>query len=504
MENTVTQRRINKNSIANLLNRVWTTVANFLFVPIYIHYLGEEAYGLITFFTTLQVVMNLLGLGLSKTLRREFSLEETSIEVVNRKYKILRSIEIIIWIVAVLIVLICSFNAHFIATKWITALNISDRIIMSTIRLMGISIAGQLVANLYIGCLFGQQDQVSANSIQITWSLVKNIGAVLLIVFVSANVLYFYVWHAIIDILYAVIVRYIIIFKLRLKGAVFSWRIRDLSNLKTVYKFAIGVLLISIGYAINSQIDKIIISKNFDLTKVGAYNSVYNLSILTTIITSSIGVAVFPRFTQLFSTNSISTLNSTFKENYTLSVLSTAAIGSYLSIFATEVISFWTQSQIIVDTVSGFAFWLIIGTTLSALQEIPYNYFLARGCTIVNNIQTIIQIVYTLTITPFMIYKFGLKGASLAWLIEMALSTTIYLFVFCKMYLAESPILFILRTFAPVFIFTLIAGLVRYLLMSLSLNSTARLVLAIIFGGITLGASVIFFKKKILSLWTTY
>ena len=49
------------NTCANLLSRAWTMIANFVFVPLYIGLLGEEAYGLVTFFATMQTVLNLLG-----------------------------------------------------------------------------------------------------------------------------------------------------------------------------------------------------------------------------------------------------------------------------------------------------------------------------------------------------------------------------------------------------------------------------------------------------------
>ena len=83
------------NTIANMASKIWSMVSIYIFVPLYIKYLGEEAYGLISFFTTMQMALNLLGLGLSSTLRREFALNiNGGYEVNLRKYKLLRSIEV--------------------------------------------------------------------------------------------------------------------------------------------------------------------------------------------------------------------------------------------------------------------------------------------------------------------------------------------------------------------------------------------------------------------------
>ena len=44
-----------------------------MFVPIYLRYIGPEAYGLIGVFASLQVVLSLLDSGLSTTLNKEIA-----------------------------------------------------------------------------------------------------------------------------------------------------------------------------------------------------------------------------------------------------------------------------------------------------------------------------------------------------------------------------------------------------------------------------------------------
>jgi hypothetical protein len=48
------------NLIANYLGQGWTAVMGLAFVPMYIHYLGMEAYGLIGLFAVMQAWMSLL------------------------------------------------------------------------------------------------------------------------------------------------------------------------------------------------------------------------------------------------------------------------------------------------------------------------------------------------------------------------------------------------------------------------------------------------------------
>jgi O-antigen/teichoic acid export membrane protein len=64
---------VKRNIAANYLGQVWTAVMGLAFVPLYIRYLGMEAYGLIGVFAMLQTWLSLLDFGLTPTLTREMA-----------------------------------------------------------------------------------------------------------------------------------------------------------------------------------------------------------------------------------------------------------------------------------------------------------------------------------------------------------------------------------------------------------------------------------------------
>ena len=61
------------NVTANFLGQGWRGLLGFAFVPVYIRYLGVEAYGLIAVFAVLQAWLGLLDLGLRPALSREMA-----------------------------------------------------------------------------------------------------------------------------------------------------------------------------------------------------------------------------------------------------------------------------------------------------------------------------------------------------------------------------------------------------------------------------------------------
>ncbi len=476
------------NTCANLLSRAWTMIANFVFVPLYIGLLGEEAYGLVTFFATMQTVLNLLGLGLSKTLRREFAADSASGKTPLYKYKMLRSVESVYWIIAGLIIFLCFAGANTIAETWLNIESLQLSVVSLTIRLMGISIAAQLIANLYLGCLFGMELQVTANLYQIAWSVAKNVGVILVVSVIYADIRMFYIWHIITDIIYLLVVRTTVVRQLKMQECKLQWTVKDFSNLKRIFRFALGVMIISLGYAINSQIDKLIISNEFTLTVVGAYNSAYNLSYVSVILTSALGIAVFPKLTKLFSTGSYDQQNQLYTSVNRMANRFTCALGAFIAVFSYEIIGVWTGSTEIANIVENVAGIVVIGTTLSALQEIPYNYFLACGITKVNNVQTILCITYVIVVTPICIRNWGLMGAGIAWLVEMFVSTTLYLTVFYNKYFKGKVLKYIVvDTYGPLFINICIAVLTKKVMMEMSIDGMMSVVYAIVCGALVLG-----------------
>jgi len=62
---------IKKNTIANFLGVGYTTTIGIVILPLYLQYLGEEAFGLVGFFIVLQAWMQLLDMGISPMLSQQ-------------------------------------------------------------------------------------------------------------------------------------------------------------------------------------------------------------------------------------------------------------------------------------------------------------------------------------------------------------------------------------------------------------------------------------------------
>src|SRR2546425_12398080 len=62
-----------QNVIANFVGRGWGFISVYLFVPLYLKFLGIEAYGLVGFYATLLGFLTFADMGLTATLNREIA-----------------------------------------------------------------------------------------------------------------------------------------------------------------------------------------------------------------------------------------------------------------------------------------------------------------------------------------------------------------------------------------------------------------------------------------------
>lgn len=483
------------NIFANFLIRLWSVISNFIFVPLYIKFLGEEAYGLVTFFSTLQTIMNLLGMGLSKTLRREFASLGNSNRAKVTKYKLLRSVETVYYGIAALIICLCYFGSKLIVTKWLSVEQLSIDLVANTISLMGVSIAIQLITGMLQGCLFGLEKQVEADIIQFGWSFLRNVGVILLLWLFSIDLISFYLWYIFIDIIYCITLR--IRVKLYLKNEEFQlkWRPNEIQNIKSIWKYALGLFLISvctIGF------DKIIISKSFDLTTVGAYNTVVMLGNFSLIISTSVGIAVFSRFAILKSEGKIKDLNQLYCNTNKVVNICVGCLGGFIAVFSTEIVLFWTQSLEIANIVNIAAKYIIIGLTFQALQQISYEYMLSTGIVKVDNLRAVITVLALLFFMPAQIKKSGFMGAAISVCVVFSVISIVYVGIVNKSFIGRNPgKAIVLDLVLPVLIPTIVALGIHAVALLITDSIIVKCIIGILGGALTLGTMLLLSTRNV-------
>src|SRR5436190_16953180 len=141
---------IRKNIASNFTARVWGFVSAYLFVPLYLKFLGIEAYGLVGFYSTLLGVFTFADMGFTATLNREMARLSVRKDSVGEMRDLLRTYETIYLSVSLVLGIIIWTLGPLIGREWLHSSVLPQREVSEAVRLMGIAIAFQLPSGLYI------------------------------------------------------------------------------------------------------------------------------------------------------------------------------------------------------------------------------------------------------------------------------------------------------------------------------------------------------------------
>lgn len=132
------------------------SLMSIAFIPIYINYLGFESYGLIGIFSLLQAWLSLLNLGIIPTINREMARYTSGDYSIKNILDLLKSIEIITFIISILVIIGLALGANFIANNWLNS-KIDSSIVVNAMRIMGVVAALKFFEGIYKSALIGLQ-----------------------------------------------------------------------------------------------------------------------------------------------------------------------------------------------------------------------------------------------------------------------------------------------------------------------------------------------------------
>lgn len=425
---------IRKNIIANMIGRAWGFISVYLFVPLYLKFLGIEAYGLVGFYSTLLGVLAFADMGFTATLNREMARLTVRKDSVEEMRDLLRTYELTYLCISFVLAIIIWVTAPLIAEHWLRSSALDPQEIAAAIRLMGIAIAFQLPSGLYIGGLMGLQQQVRANSLQIAWGIYRGLGAVLVLWLFSPTIFGFAMWQLISNGIYCFSARrslwHALSFGSIQPHAHFRWQV-----FHNTWRYASGMAGMAVVSILLTQIDKLAVSKMLSLEMLGFYTLAGSLAAIPLMLASPIALAIFPRFTELVALGDREQLTKLYHRTCELVAIAIIPAGLTIALFTNDVIYMWTGSAAIANQTSLVASLLLGGQLLQAITVVPYYLALAHG-NIKLNLQ--IGIASVLLVTPLMIYlimKYGVVGAGLSWLIMNICTLPPYMYLLHRKFL---------------------------------------------------------------------
>jgi len=423
---------IKQNIAANFIGRAWGFISVYLFIPLYLKFLGIEAFGLIGFYSTLVGVLAFADMGFTATLNREMARLSVQRESAGEMRDLLRTYEATYLFISLSIAILLWFLAPMIATKWLRAQNMSHAEIAWAIRIMGVAIAFQMPASLFHGGLMGLQKQVLANTLQISWGMFRGVGAVLVLWLLSPTIFAFASWQLLTNAVYCFLLRFNLWNVLSFNVAKPKFKIQVFQNTWRYAAGMVGMSLISIAL---TQTDKLAVSKILPLEMLGYYSLAGTVAVVIVSFGGPIATAIFPQLTGLVALNDKSNLHRLYHKSCEMISIAIMPVALTLSFFSYECIFVWTGSEIAAQKAYLAASFLVCGQLMQTMTVIPYYIALANGNVKLN---IIIGIASIILITPLLLYltkQYGIIGSGMSWLIMNIFTFPPYMYFLHRLFL---------------------------------------------------------------------
>jgi O-antigen/teichoic acid export membrane protein len=402
---------VKTNIVANLSGNVITAILGLIFVPFYLYYIGIEAYGLITVFASLQAILVFLDLGIGAALSRELAIVSSAPEKAQETRDLVRTLEIVYWVTAIVIgVMACALSP--VLVWWVNPVKLTAQTIQQCFLIMSVGFALQFPTSFYLGGLLGLQKLVLMSGINIFFGLLRSVGAVLVLRYISAEPQAFFLWQTIIAALQTLIV-YIILWLILPKSSAFAKF--DFEKVKQIWRFAFGMSAISVVTIIYSQIDRLILSRMLSLESFGYYALASTVAMSLTRLTAPVFQSLFPRFSQLLGQNDEPLLKNLYHQGAQFLSVVVFPISIILAFFSHEVLRLWQKDEVIADKTHLVLSVLMIGAALNAIMTVPFALQLASGWTKLNFYMMCGSLIFysaaMLIVTPV----YGALGAAVVW-----------------------------------------------------------------------------------------
>ncbi len=405
---------VKKNIAANVAGSAWSAIAGLIFAPIYIHYLGVEAYGVIGVFISLQAVLSILDMGLATTLNREMARLSAKEGTAEQIKDTLRTLEWLYWGAALGVGLLLVAVSPLIANYWIRPDKLSNAEIKHAFLFLSVVTALRWPCGLYAGGLNGLQRQITLNVLNATAITVQSVGAILVLWLVSPTLEAYLAWQIIAAFLN---VAMLVIFTRRALPRISRTARFDRSILGQIWRFAAGMSGLSILVLILTQLDKIVLSKLLDLKMFGYY--VFAVAVASSLnrLIAPLFSAIFPKLTQLAGEDRIGELSRFYHQASQLTSFLVIPASLMLTFFPKEIVFAWTGNHALGNETYRVISLLSIGTMLNAFMSVPYSLQLAYGWTNLAFRMNVLAVILLVPLILILTNRYGIVGPPIAWIL---------------------------------------------------------------------------------------
>jgi O-antigen/teichoic acid export membrane protein len=403
------------NMIAGYAAQIYTAVAGIVILPFYLHYMGDEAYGLVAIFVMLQGWLLLLDMGLSPTMAREMAQLRAGAVGVNDVRRLLHRLEAMFAGVAAIVAVTMIVGARWLATHWLRLDHLPIAIVETSLMLMAPALALRLCSGLYRGAVSGLERIVWLSGFNAAIATARYALVIPWFLFFGTSPIGFFAFQL------AVAVVEVVTLRLHCHALLHSIPGASRPSLpprpfKTVLAFSFSIGLGASLWSVISQVDKLVLSRLLSLADYGYFSLAVVAASGVGLAAGPITFALSPRFAHLHAAGQGTALIDLYRRATQLVAIVAASTATMLVCFAGAVLWAWTgRADLAQRTATTLALYAA-GNAASAVATMVFFLQFAVGDLRLHVRGMIVMLVLLLPALVWATLQYGMVGAGAVWL----------------------------------------------------------------------------------------
>lgn len=405
-----------RNVVASYASQLYVTLLGIAILPLYLRHMGEESYGLISFFSLLQSWFGLLDLGLTPTISRETARFHGGTLSARAFRQLFRALASLFFLIAVSGGLLLFLASGWIADRWLRFEHLPLSQVVLALEIIAASVALRWLGGLYRGVVSGAEQLAWLSGFNAVIATLRFLAVFVSMLVFGFTATVFFVHQLAVAILEASGLAWRTYRLLPCEAAAVTglgWSLRPVAP---ILKFSITIAVTSSVWIFVTQTDKLILSGILPLSEYGYFSLAVLVAGGITLIVSPISSSLMPRLARLHAEGDEIGFIAIYRQSTRLIGVIAAWATLSLMICAEPALIAWTGNPTLAHKTAPIVQLYAAGNGLLAFGAFPFYLQYARGNLRYHLIGNAILIVLLLPSVVMAAKSFGGIGAGWVWL----------------------------------------------------------------------------------------
>lgn len=403
---------LKKKLIITTGNQVYGILLGFLVVPIYLHYLGVEAYGLVGLFAMTLAWLAVLDAGIGAGIIRESARFKSGAVESGDYSAVIRLLARFFLATSIILVLIGVPLSPWIATGWLNVERLEHSSVVVALISIIVSVAARWQSEPFRNVLVGHEEQIWLSCFNAVALSLKYLGGALMVWLRPGDIEAFFYYQGVVALFEALVIR--------IKGgryvpapAALRKPIREL--LAPLLGFMLGAAFANVAWIAMTQVDKVSLSKFISLESFGVFSTTTIAASAVMMLNLPFYQIVLPRLTALKAAGDEQGFFDFFRLATQITVAVITAVASCMALFSYHLLWLWTGNAEVAAMGASVLALYVVGNALQVIYTFCYSLQYACGNLTFNTRAFACFLPVFVPVIVWAAYHYGAVGTGAAW-----------------------------------------------------------------------------------------